>query len=124
MTASRDGRLAFGLTVAGLFAAVTCFLALWLLPGSSGATLRETEGDRILGLAAFPVAVALVAWAGLHATCARGSVAGRVAAAVAVGLLALLALAGMASIGMFMYPAAALLVAAVVLTPSGPARRG
>ena len=125
MTASRDGRLAFGFTVAGLLAAVGCFLALWLLPVySSGATLPETEGGRVLWIAAFPVVVALVAWLGLHAACARGSVAGRVVAAVAVGLLALLSLLGMASIGMFLYPAAALLVAAVALTPSGPARRG
>ena len=125
MTRSWDGRIAFGCTVGGLLAAVGCFFVLWLVPVySSGATLPETEGGRILWLAAFPVVVAVVAWFGLHAACSRGSVAGRVVAAVAVGLLALLTLAGMASIGLVLFPAAALLVTAVVLTPTGPARRG
>ena len=47
------GRLAFGLTIAGVLAAVGCFWALWQLPMySDGGTLAEVNGDWVLALAA------------------------------------------------------------------------
>ena len=120
MTDDNDGRLAFGFTIAGLVAAVGGFVVLWRMPVyGSGETLAEVNGSYVLGLAAAPAVVALIAWIGLHARCSRGSTLGYVVAWIVVGLLGLLTFAGMFSIGMFLLPAAGLLFCAVVTTPRG-----
>ena len=119
--------MAFLFTAAGALAAVGAFVALWRLPvyassgpgGTSRHTLAEVNGDWVLALAAVPAAIALITWVGLYLTCSRGSAVGHGVAGVAVGLLGTLALLGMASIGMFLLPAAGLLCVAVVLTPRG-----
>ena len=116
----RDGRIAFGLTVAGLAAGLACFVALWRMAVyGSGQTLAEVEGDRVLLLAALPAAVALAVWAGLYAACKLGSRAGHYAATAAACLLLLASVLSMFSIGIFLLPAAALLCCAAALTPRG-----
>ena len=123
-TTENDGRFAFWLTVLGFVTALAAFGYLWLAPTySTGETLAEVNGGSVVLALAFPVVAALIVWIGLHAKCSRGSRLGEVAAIVAAGLLAVETLLGMASIGFFLLPAAALLVCAVGVTPrAAPSR--
>jgi hypothetical protein len=113
-----EGGAAFGFTVAGFTAALAAFVYLWQAPVySDGATLAETNGQWVLLVVAAPALIAAVTWAGLHAACSRGSRMGRGVAWAAVSLLAVMSLLGMFSIGMFLAPITALLIAGAALTP-------
>ena len=125
-TTEKEGRLAFWFTLAGLVAAAAAFLYLWLAPtytttsslgGTSSQTLAEVNGDSVLLFIGLPVLLALVIWVGLHAKCSRGSRVGETVAIGAIVLLGLGTLVGIASVGMFLIPATALLAIAVGLTP-------
>jgi hypothetical protein len=63
----------------------------------------------------------LVAWAGLHVSCARGSRRGRKAGQIAAGLLAAAAVLTF-SLGFLALPAAVLIGVAAGLTPARQAR--
>ena len=64
--------------------------------------------------------LALAAFAGLHRKCATGSALSAAGAWTAIAALALLAVLGAASIGLFVLPATLLLAFSAALTPSGP----
>lgn len=82
------------------------------------ATLVGVNGTAIALVVAIPAVLTLVAWAGLHRRCARGSAAGTaVAYGAAIALLAFSVVAA-ASIGPLVLPAALLLAIAVRATPS------
>jgi hypothetical protein len=83
----------------------------------SSATLVAVNGLWIAGLVAVPAVLAVCAWLGLQRACAHGSRAGRVLAWACVALLAVFAVLGAASIGMFVLPAVLLLAAGARLTP-------
>jgi hypothetical protein len=91
----------------------------------TSATLAEVNGDRVLYLLAVPLAVALVAWLGMHVFCRYGRRGAIGLAYAAASLLLVFSFLGGATIGLFYMPAAAvLLVAASRVTPRGdlPAR--
>lgn len=114
MTAS-DGRVAFWFTVVALAAAVAWPAFLWIVPGF----ISSETPVGLFGVLAVPVVIALIAWVGLHARCSHGSTVGFVAAAGLVGLLNLATFVGMASFGLLSFPAASLLLVAVLTTPKG-----
>jgi hypothetical protein len=113
-----EGRFAFGCTVAAFGVALAAFVYLWLAPVySDGATLAETNGQWVLLLVAAPAIIAGITWIGLHAACSRGSRVGRAVAWLAVSVLAITTVLGMFSIGMFLAPVTALLIAGAAATP-------
>ena len=112
-----DGRVAFWFTVGALAAAVAWPAFLWVVPGF----ISSETPIGLFGVLAVPVVIALIAWAGLHARCSRGSTVGFVVAVGLVGLLNLATFVGMASFGLLLFPAASLLLVAVVTTPKGQA---
>jgi uncharacterized membrane protein YhaH (DUF805 family) len=132
------GRWAFRLTVAAFAWGATLVAAAFLLPvyGSSSATatsglavpslsstLVGVNGLGVLVPVGLPALAAAVIWFALHRKRSRESrLSGYVAWAL-IWLLAAFAVVAIASIGMFVLPAVALLARAAWLTPSG-AQRG
>ncbi len=92
-----------------------------------GAVVRMTDSEvgvnglYVVWLLCIPVALALVAWVGLRLRCSRASSLGSTVAWAAVVLLFVFAAVGLASIGVFVLPAALLLLAAATSAPAGPA---
>lgn len=132
---SRRGRWAFGLTLAAFAWGVALCVAAFVVPvyssasstaGSGAATLSSetlvaVNGLWVLGLAALPALLAGLVGLALHRKCSRGNRAsGHVAWALTWLVAAFSVLTGF-SIGIFVVPLAALLVAASSLTPSGAA---
>jgi hypothetical protein len=76
------------------------------------------NGLYVVWLLCIPVALAFVAWAGLHLRCSHASSLGGRAAWAAVVLLLAFTVVGLASVGVFVLPAALLLLAAAALTPA------
>lgn len=101
-----DGKLSFGLTVAATAWCVACAATIALL----GAPLL-----------AAPTAVGAVlcgiAWAGMHAVCARGSSAGKRVANFAAWSMLAVALTGALYGGLYVLPALGLLAAAAARVP-------
>ncbi|MGI8903971.1 MAG: hypothetical protein ACR2IP_10015 [Solirubrobacteraceae bacterium] len=81
------------------------------------ATLTNDNGARILAPLAVPAVLTVMAWIALHHQSALHSRAARRAAWIAIGLLVLFSLLTGFSIGLFVLPTAALLIAAAALTP-------
>jgi hypothetical protein len=101
-----------------LWAALLLVGALTVPLYSDGTTLVEANGTGVLYAVAVPAGLALVAYAGLHLKCARGSAAGAGLATAAIVLLGIFTLLAMASIGLFVLPATLLLLVAARLTPA------
>ena len=129
---SRHGRWAFGLTVAAFLWGIALFVAAFVAPVyssvsstsagttvASSSTLVAVNGLGVLVPVAIPALLAGLVGFGLHRKCSRGSRAsGRLAWALTLLLVAVGVVTGF-SIGIFVLPLAALLVAAASLTPSG-----
>lgn len=128
------GRRSFFFASGGLVCALalvpTAFLApvyhgTAVTPGGAVTSTTDTEvgvnGLYVVWLLCIPVALALVAWVGLRLRCSRGSSLGQTVAWGAVVLLFAFAAVGLASIGVFVLPAALLLLAAATSAPAGPA---
>jgi|SRR5579884_1246876 len=129
---SRRGRWAFGLTLAAFGWGIALFAAAFVAPVyssvsstsagttvSSSSTLVAVNGPGVLVVVAVPALLAGVIGLALHRKCSRGSGAsGRLAWALSLLLVAFSVVTGF-SIGIFVLPLAALLVAAASLTPSG-----
>src|SRR5205823_14688539 len=129
----QDGRVAVGLALAGLAWCAALLVAAFVVPVYSGeqssstgvvthtsGTLVGTNGARAIVLMMVPLMLALAAFAGLHRKCATGSALSAAGAWTAIAALALLAVLGAASIGLFVLPATLLLAFSAALTPSGP----
>lgn len=124
------GRVAFLLASGGVVCAVALVPAAFLAPvyhgeeGTGRATVELTRtlvgvnGLYVVWLLCIPVFLAFVVWAGLRLRCSRGSVLGGRIAWTAVALVWAFALVGMASVGLFLLPAALLLIVATSLTPA------
>jgi hypothetical protein len=115
----QQGRLAFGLaSVAVLWAAGFTYWALTASAYSDGSTILETNPDAAARIAiAAPLVVSLVVWAALWLACNLHSAAARMVGLVLATVLALCAMVAGFSIGMFVFPGAALLVGAAGITP-------
>ena len=105
-------------TLVALSFALTLGASLFLLFGpsysSSGGgtgTLREVNGDSVIGLLAAPVGVTLATLLAQGSPVARQA---RIAAAFAMGALSVL---GAASVGVLYWPATAVMLAAAVRKP-------
>jgi hypothetical protein len=127
----RRGTSAFSLTALAVCWSAIVLAGAFLLPayhgesaGSSGAvmhtsaTLIGVNGLDAALLLALPLGLTVAAGIGLHLRCSRGSPAGGAGAWLAVGVLAVLAVLGAASVGLFVLPAVLLLAAAARLTPA------
>jgi hypothetical protein len=71
-----------------------------------------------------PIVIVSLAWAALYRQCSRGSAVAEFAADVLLALLVVGCFVAIASVGLFIAPAAALLARAVAITPSGSSRGG
>jgi hypothetical protein len=115
------GRIAFGASaLAVVLGGVLLSAAFWAPVYNDGSTLVDVNGSGVLVPLGVPLVLALVAYAGLWARCASGSVAGYRAAIVVLGLLGVFTLLGALTIGVFVLPLTALVGTAVALTPSAP----
>jgi hypothetical protein len=128
---STKGWWAFGLASIGVLWTLALFPAAFFFPAyhgeagtSSGATTQTTDtlvgvnGAWVVALFVPPAVLAVTAWLGLHKRCTTGSRRGRQVGRVAAGLLVASAILSF-SLGIFVLPAALLVGAAALLTPSG-----
>lgn len=128
------GPWAFGLTVLAFGWGIALLAAAFALPvysssvssapsgvsvPSASSTLVQANGLGVLVPVGLPALIAAVIWFALHRKCSRGSRAGGYAAWALIWLLVAFCLVAVASIGMFVFPAAVLLAGAAALTPSG-----
>ena len=114
------GRLAFVLaSCAVVWAAAFTVWALTATAYSDGRTILETNPDTIVRVAlAAPLVLSLVVWYVLWVACNVHSAAARVVGLVLATLLALFAVVTGFTIGLFVFPGAAMLVGAAGVTPT------
>jgi hypothetical protein len=121
MAAKRRGSWAFALALAAVAWGAALVVAAFAAPAyNDGSTLAAQNGAWVALPVSFPAVLAGVAWLGLHRRCSRGSRAGWRLAWASIALLAAFAILTVLSIGIFVVPVAALLVAAATLTPAAP----
>jgi hypothetical protein len=114
------GRIAFTASALSVvLAGVLVSAAFWAPMYNDGSTLVDVNGTEVLIPVAVPLAITLIAFAGLWAKCSRGSNAGYVAAIVVMSLLGIFTLLAVLSIGIFVLPITALVATAVATTPDG-----
>lgn len=131
---SAQGWWAFGLASVGVLWTAALIPGAFFFPaygGESGSssgftthttdTLVGVDGTWVVAPLALFLLLSLVAWAGLHASCAWGSRRGRKAGTIAAGLLAAAAVLTF-SLGFLALPAAVLISVAAGLTPAAQAR--
>lgn len=114
-----SGRRAFWLTVGAFCWGAALLLAALLVPVSGAQTLVEQNGAHVLILVAAPAGIAALVAISLRVRCSRG---GSVSGYVAWALIAMLfaeCLVGIASVGLYIVPAALLLARAATITPRG-----
>jgi hypothetical protein len=114
------GRLAFLLaTGAVVWAAGFTLWALTAAAYSDGRTILETNPETIVRVGiATPIVLSLVVWYVLWVACNVGSAAARIVGLVLATLLALFAVVTGFTIGLFVFPGAAMLVGAAGVTPT------
>lgn len=94
-------------------------MAALALPIYGSATLIEENGRGVLLVMSMPAVVSAAAWIALWRRCTRG---GRVSEYVAwgcVGVLTVLSLVGILTVGVFVLPVALMLALAAAWAPSG-----
>jgi hypothetical protein len=94
------------------------------IAGANGETCRSTpftdgSGRELLVVLA-PAITCVAVWALLHRYCSRGERLARRTAVMVAALLAVFCLLAVASVGLFLFPVALLLVLAVAATESPP----
>jgi hypothetical protein len=115
------GRIAFSASaLAVVLSGILVSAAFWAPVYNDGSTLVDVNGAGVLVPVSVPLVLAIAAFGGLWARCARGSVAGYRAAVAILGLLAFFTVLSSFSIGIFVLPLTALVGTAVALTPSAP----
>jgi hypothetical protein len=131
---SAKGWWAFGLASAAVLWTAALIPGAFLFSAYNGETATSTgstthttdtlvgvNGTWVVAPLGLLLVLSVVAWAGLHASCARGSRRGRTLGNVAAGLLAAAAVLSF-SLGFLALPAALLMVVAAALTPARQAR--
>ncbi len=131
---SAKGWWAFGLASVGILWTAALIPGAFFFPAYSGEasspsggtmhatnTLVGVNGLRVVVPFVLFLVLSVVAWVGLHASCATGSRRGRTVGHVAAGLLAAAAVFTF-SAGFLALPAALLVIVAAVLTPEHQAR--
>src|SRR3954447_4796920 len=116
---ARSGWVAFGLaTAAVVYAAVFTAWALTASVYSSGETILGENPELSVRVAiALPLLVTATVWLLLHVACRFDAARARIAAKAVAWLLVAFAVVTAFSIGLFVLPAAVMLVAAATLTP-------
>jgi hypothetical protein len=134
MASKRRGRLAFGLGALGVGWAMLLVPAAFVVPAYSGsecssagcvdtsATLFGVNGWWVVELLAGVLLVAAVTLVVLHVRCATGSRAAGTLAWLAIASLGFFSLLSSASIGLFVFPTVALLIASTAVMPRQPPR--
>ncbi|HEX3225162.1 MAG TPA: hypothetical protein VHQ89_03625 [Gaiellaceae bacterium] len=128
------GAAAFAVTSVSLLCALALVPLAMLAPLYQGETASEggvvssttgtlvgANGYAVLVPLCVPLVLALAGWIGLHLRCARGSRTGTLLGRSAAALLGVFAVLASASIGIFVLPAALLLILGTALTPDGRA---
>lgn len=82
----------------------------------------QVNGLRVLIPVALPAVVTALVWLALHRRCARGGRAGSNLAWALISVLVVGCVVAIASVGVLVAPAVALLAGAAYLTPSGDRR--
>lgn len=131
---SAKGWWAFGLASVAVLWTAALIPGAFFLPAysggsgsSSGVTTHTTDtlvgvnGTWVVWPLALLLLLSLVAWLGLHSSCARGSGRGKKLGQIAAGLLVAAAVLTF-SLGFLALPAALLMVVAASLTPARQAR--
>jgi len=134
MGSRAKGYRAFGLATTGVLWAAALIPGAFFFPAYSGEssspgggtvhttdTLVGVNGVWAVALFVPPLVLAVVAWVGLHRSCATGSRNGRLVGRVAAGLLAAFGVLAF-SAGFLALPAAVFVAVAAALTPAGQAR--
>jgi hypothetical protein len=116
---SSRGRRAFVLTVLAFVWSIGLLVAALLAPAYGSATLVDENGSGVLLVMAVPAVISAAVWLALWRKCTRGGPVSGVVAWTCVSVLAVFCLLGLASIGLFVIPVAALLAWAASVTPSG-----
>lgn len=120
---SPAGRRAFVLTlIASVWSVVLIGVAV-TVPVYGSATVVGENGIHALFVVSVPAVISAAVWSALRRKCTRGGRVSEYAASTLVLLLAAFCVLGLASIGLFVAPAAVLLAWAASITPSpsGPA---
>lgn len=115
---SSRGHRAFVLTVLAFVWSVGLFVAALTVPEYGSATLVDENGSRVLVVMAVPAVISLAVWLALWLKCTRGGPVSGIVAWTCVSLLGVFCVIGLASIGLFVIPVAALLAGAASETPS------
>lgn len=131
LTQTRQGRRASILATCAVVYACVLVPAAFLAPvyhgetASSGGVVTKTSdtlvgvnGAWVAGLACVPLILTLAGWVGLNLRCRRGSRFGGALGWTVSGLLCVVAVLGLASVGVFVLPAALLFLAAATWTPT------
>lgn len=113
------GRFAFiAATAAVVLASAFTYWALTASAYSSGETLLEANPETLARVALWtPLAVTVAVWLLLHLACRFDLRAAKVAGCLLAGVLSLFAFVTGFSIGLFVMPAAGMLMMAAVFTP-------
>lgn len=114
------GRRAFWLTFAAFAWGAALVVAAFVVPVSGAQTLVAQNGPHVLFVIGAPVVIAALVWVALHHRCSRGGVVGGYLAWTLIAILIAGCMLGIASVGLFMAPAAVLLARAAALTPQCP----
>jgi hypothetical protein len=118
-TTVRRGRAPFGVTVAAVAYSVALLVWVAAVPAFDGETLLEYGGPVSLAITAQPLLFSLLIWALLRRRCTTGSRVAITAAWTLGALFLAWSVLGALSLAAGAFPAAALLLVAVALTP-GP----
>jgi hypothetical protein len=116
-----QGRRAFWLTVGAFAWGVALVAAALLVPESGSQTLVAVNGPHVLLVVGAPAVISALVWIALRQRCARGSTAAGYLAWALIAILIAECLAGVASVGIFIAPVAALLAYAASITPRAAA---
>jgi hypothetical protein len=115
--AIRGGRAPFGLTVVAVAYGVALLVWVAAVPSIDGETLLEYGGPWSLAITAQPLVFSLLMWGLLRRRCTTGSRAATAAAWTLGALFLAWSVLGALSLAAGAFPAAALLLVAVALTP-------
>jgi hypothetical protein len=107
------GRIAFASSLLAIAAGVA--LVAFMVPY----LVRHDDNDAVIPVF-IPLVLATIAFAGLSAKCASGSLLGDRVATIVLTLLFMFTIVSALSIGILVLPMTALVAIAVVLTPAAP----
>ncbi len=117
LTCAGDGRRASRLALLAVGWGLALIVAALLVPEYGSQTLVDENGAGVLVPVAIPALISAATWVALRLKCSHSSRVAGFAAWLLIALLCAFCLLAILSIGIFVIPAAALLVRAAMLTP-------